>query len=83
MSVSREPRRQKRRLVGERDRDTSSRPRAVGTPPAATTISLPADVRALSTATIRDQPPVAVAFTSTIGAPNTSSGPRPAVTAIR
>src|SRR4029079_6148608 len=49
-------------------------PDFAGTPPPATTISLPAGVRALRTATMRDQPPVALAVTSMVGEPKTSVG---------
>ena len=59
------------------------RPARVGTPPPPTTISVPEGVRALSTATIRDQPPDATAVTSTTGEPNTSRGARSTGTGSR
>ena len=44
-------------------------PGFVGTPPALTTISFPARVRAVSTATSRDQPPLAAIDVCTVGVP--------------
>src|SRR5215471_21542249 len=51
-------------------------PECVGTPPAETTIVLPAFVFAERTTTSRLQPPWAVAFTLTVGLPNTSAALR-------
>jgi hypothetical protein len=47
-------------------------PVAVGTPPAPTTISLLDGVRAVSTATSRDQPPLAATVVWTVGVPKIS-----------
>src|SRR6187401_1483602 len=47
-------------------------PGFVGTPPALTRISLPAGVFAVSTATRRDQPPLAAIEVWTVGAPKIS-----------
>jgi hypothetical protein len=44
-------------------------PGLVGTPPALTTISLPCGVRAVNTATIRDQPPLAATDVLSVGEP--------------
>ena len=44
-------------------------PGFVGTPPALTRISLPVGVRAVSTATSRDQPPLAATDVCTVGEP--------------
>ena len=44
-------------------------PFLVGTPPALTTISLPCGVRAVSTATTRDQPPLAATVARSVGDP--------------
>src|SRR5262249_19526173 len=51
-------------------------PFVVGTPPALTTISVPAGVRAVSTATRRDQPPLAAIVVCTGGVPKTSTDVR-------
>ena len=54
--------------LDELDRELCA-PGFVGTPPALTTISLPAGIRAGGTATSRDQPPLAAIDVCTVGAP--------------
>ena len=68
VSVSRDPRGTKVAWL-ESLIVTFCTPFLVGTPPALTTISLPCGVRAVRTATSRDQPPLAAIVALTVGEP--------------